>query len=171
MGNVAGLDISMTATGVAVARDWDYKMLYSDCLQTNKSEIDPELDCILRSMDPANEIIRVLYEFEVDTCIIEAPAYNALIPIKTKRGVVMRMPQRTCQLWQFTGAIKNEVMRHWSGEVITVPPTTVKKHIAGNGKADKPDVAKALMERFGVRFGNYDISDAYALCVWHLDNI
>lgn len=59
-----------------------------------------------------------------------------------------------------------------SFDIVEIPPTTVKKLVTGNGKADKKDVEQAVrtLLRLGpnVQFATDDESDAAAVCLAYL---
>lgn len=50
-------------------------------------------------------------------------------------------------------------------DLLSVPPTTMKSVIALNGRADKPDITKALKTRFGLSVNQHDEADATGLMI------
>jgi Holliday junction resolvasome RuvABC endonuclease subunit len=166
-----GLDISMRATGVAVV-DFDYELIESRVVSSkNDVDTDSEVDCIVRAKRQADEIVPLFLRYQPSILVIEGPAYNALVPVKSRTGIIMRLPAHTCQLWQLTGALKYSVMGAWSGKISIVSPTELKKHITGNGKADKEAMIRAIHDRFTLKFGDHNECDAYSLCVFQIDKM
>jgi crossover junction endodeoxyribonuclease RuvC len=49
------------------------------------------------------------------------------------------------------------------GQIVEVPPTTLKKHAAGKGSADKAAVASALAHRYSRSFASDNQADAFGL--------
>jgi Holliday junction resolvasome RuvABC endonuclease subunit len=169
--NVLGLDISMRATGVAIADD-NYSPLFSGVVgESNDRGVDPEVDCIMRAQTQGDFVIPLIESFSPEVIVIEGPAYNPLVKIPTKNGFTTVLPKRVCQLWQLTGALKMAVFQVYSGPVVIVPPTTLKKHITGDGKADKTDMVKAIWDRFDIHFKDHNEADAFGLCVVYLDGL
>lgn len=91
--------------------------------------------------------------------------YKAII---RERGF-SRFPRTTQTLFKVVG-ICDLVFK--DVKIVEIPPTTVKKQVTGNGKADKEDVEKAvrkLLKLHGnTRFATDDESDACAVCLAYL---
>lgn len=91
--------------------------------------------------------------------------YNAVI---RERGF-SRFPSVTQTLFKVVG-LSDLVFN--SFDIVEIPPTTVKKLVTGNGKADKKDVEQAVrtLLRLGpnVQFATDDESDAAAVCLAYL---
>lgn len=171
MGHILGLDISMRATGVAVM-DEQYHLLFTGVVgESEHLDPDPELDCIKRVRVQADLIIPLVRRFEPDVIVIEGPAYNALVPIKTKGATKFVLPKRVCQLWQLTGALKYALMQVYGDNIVIIAPTALKKGLTGSGKAEKADMVRVVKERFGPKYTDHNICDAIGLCVVHLDNM
>lgn len=168
--NVLGLDISMRATGVAVV-DEEYNLVYSGVTgEPDRVHSDPEIDCIRRVRVQADLILDIVGRFDPSVLVIEGPAYNALVQVRGKGGSSHSvLPKSVCQLWQLTGAIKYAVMGEFDGEILIVSPTALKKHVTGDGKADKFGMMRAVLDRFGIGFSDHNECDAFGLCVFYLD--
>ena len=56
---------------------------------------------------------------------------------------------------------------------IATPPTTIKKHATGYGRAEKKDMIEAARKRWGVDVGNKEDNRADALCLgaWALSEV
>lgn len=48
-------------------------------------------------------------------------------------------------------------------DVLCVSPTSMKSAISGDGKAKKPQIQKALRDRYGIQVSQHDEADAVAL--------
>jgi crossover junction endodeoxyribonuclease RuvC len=59
---------------------------------------------------------------------------------------------------------------HYHYPFYTVPPTTLKKFISGNGQAKKNLMLKEVYKRWGVDFNSDNLADAYSLARMALDN-
>lgn len=80
--------------------------------------------------------------------------------------------QRTTQILFMVHGVSRMLCHQYGFEVIEITPTTVKKHVAGNGKANKDQVADAVQGFIShyVLFKNDDESDAVAVGVAYLDS-
>ena len=85
-----------------------------------------------------------------------------------------RFAGTTQKLFKVVGV--SDLVAYHSGHTYDIPeysPTTVKKHLACSGKAEKSDVEKAVREfliedQKGLVFESNDISDAVAVGITHL---
>lgn len=90
--------------------------------------------------------------------------YEAVI---RERGF-SRFPKTTQTLFKVVGICD---LTFSDVEIIEIPPTTVKKQVTGDGKADKKDVAKhvrKVLNLNNVKFATDDESDACAVCLAYL---
>ena len=167
---IMGLDISMRATGVAVV-DSNYRLLHQRVLKTDPGQGVSEIDCIDRAHKQVDQLLGIIEAYRPDRFIVEGAAYGVLTAAKSNAGLLHRMSNTACQLWQVTGIIKYAVRRASDSSMVIMSPTTVKKHITGSGKADKKQMLAAVKEKYGVAFTDDNACDAFALCVCHLDGV
>lgn len=143
---VAGLDLSLTATGIATigpTGDLDTRTVESTAPKTPTLELTAH-----RLRDLAERICEGLDPITCEV-IVEAPSYGSRFGSSHERA----------GLWW---AVVLELTRR-AVRVHTVPPTTAKKWITGGGKADKAIVAIAVSRLFPDHtFGSNNETDAAA---------
>ena len=144
---VVGLDLSLTATGVATSIGT--KLVTStghkgDTLDQRRARL---LDMVGRIM---NEVTPL-----ADLVVIEAPAFS-----RTQGA----MHDRSGLWWLVVAALHDSLQN-----VTEVTPTALKKYITGKGVATKPDMRMAIFKRFGVDVADDNEADAFALRALGLD--
>lgn len=152
---IMGLDLSLRHTGVAVVGD-GYELLYSGVFHTPATHKNSEIDCVICGMQQRDQIVPILRRFDPEVVVIEGPSYGS------------KMASRASQLWQATGVVKTAVIET-GAEIVIVAPSTLKKVIAGHGRAEKKDMISAIESRFGLGLTNDNAVDAFALAVYYLD--
>lgn len=150
MRRVAGIDLSLTCTGVAVCVENSAGTAMTTETVTSKGVRAATLvDRHARLVKLADEIIA--YAGRCDLAVIEGPFVSG-----TKGG----SPIDRCALFWFVagGLIRREV------PVAVVTTTSLKLAIAGKGNADKAAVAVAVMRLWpDVDVTSSDVSDATGL--------
>lgn len=145
---VAGIDFSLTATGVAVIEDAD------SFIHTVKSKPSEGIAGFIgRVRDIATETVRFAGDYGLDLIVIEAPAFSA-------RGSAV---DKMFGGWWLMVA---ELIEQTSAEILTVPPTSLKKFATGKGNAGKDEVMLAAAHRFpDVKVTNNNETDALWLAI------
>lgn len=153
---VMGLDLSLRHTGVAVVGR-GYELLYSGVFHTPSAHKNSEIDCVMCGIQQRDRLIPIIRRFDPNVVVIEGPSYGS--------GA---MASRAAQLWQATGIVKTAVVG-MGAEIVIIAPSSLKKAITGNGRAEKKDMIKAIEERFGLGLSDNNAVDAFALAVCYLD--
>ena len=142
---VVGLDLSLTATGIARASAGN-PVLALDVIRTPLKGMD-RLDYI------DTEICRHI-AIGVDLVVIEGYAFGR--------------PNQAAHLGELGGIIRHSL---WSNGIryVDVPPSNVKKYATGRGNAPKPDIRMEVYKRFGVDYADDNACDAFVLAAMGLD--
>ena len=142
MSLVVGLDLSLSATGVALASG-DLRTITS---KPDDGTVKGRAD---RIIDLANRIASCVWS-DTDLVVVEAPA----VGYGRQGGEHLR-----AGLWWQVAT--NLVL---SGlDVVDVPPASLKKFATGKGTATKPDMRMALYQRAGIDERDDNRVDAYFL--------
>ena len=131
---VVGLDLSITATGVALADGT------VETLSTKPKDGDRRLITI------ANELFEGVGN-GTDLVVIEGPV------VRSSAAGVIGMVH---------GAVRSMLLGYGTPYAI-VPPATLKKYATGKGNADKTAMALALYKRTGLEFDDDNQVDAWWL--------
>ena len=149
---ILGIDPSLSSTGWAVISIEDGRpyLLDHGALKTDSKRPHGERLAYIRASLDA-----VFWE------------YAPVIAIPKEKGF-SRHARTTQALYKVHGVIE-EMFAYDDGEVVDIPPTTVKKHVTGSGRASKEDVAGAVRQALGLR-EDYEIktddeTDAMAVAV------
>lgn len=140
-----GLDLSLVATGYVKIEN--QRVLEQKIISSKPGDKTPrfELNRLLNILDQIDMT-------EVDLVVIE--------------GVAM-MSHNTTSLVQLSGL--NYLVRKKAHEqripFFIVPPSSLKKFIAGKGNAKKDEMIQAVFERYGQNFTDDNLNDAYSLAV------
>jgi Holliday junction resolvasome RuvABC endonuclease subunit len=137
-----GLDLSLTATGVAVLDKAD---LLTGRLAPPKNLDGPD---------------RLIWFYEgVDKIVVDyAPKYVAI------EGYSFNSKARQHALGELGGVIRT-LLRRRKCPFLVVPPMTLKKFVAGSGQADKSIVMRELFKKYGVDVPTNDEADAAGLVI------
>lgn len=140
-GRVVGLDLSLTATGIAAA---------SGTLHTITSKPDDGTIAgrLNRMADIEQAICRHLDDLRL--VVIEGPAFSS--------GAVPGSHLRAGLWWE----VVRTVVLHYA-PVAEVTPTTLKKFATGRGNATKADMRVAMLQRAGL-----DVRDDNQVDAWWL---
>lgn len=139
--NVLGLDLSITATGVA--RRFDAFTI------TPRGKGDERLLEIRHAISSAV----ALEKFDL-VAIEDLPTHAHSAGIT---GMVH-------------GAVRTLLLHHRTPYVL-IPPASVKKYATGKGNSGKPEMAVAALKRAGVEFGDDNQCDAFWLRAMALDHL
>lgn len=126
---VAGLDISLTGTGVALPD--------GDCytIKTRPARGDGRLQDIFDAVS--------FWAHRLDLAVIEDLPYSA------RNAGVTGMAQGVVRLALVQAGVR----------MAFISAATLKKFATGNGRADKPMMAAALIDFYGVDSSGYDLDD------------
>lgn len=131
---VVGLDLSMTATGIAWCDGSTYTV-------ANKETGDRRLLMICQ------EIAISVEGRSIDLVVIED------LPTHAKSAGITGMVHGVARAYLLRLGVP----------YVTVPPATLKKFATGRGNAGKPEMAVALFKRFGVELADDNQVDAFWL--------
>ncbi|SHE67320.1 Holliday junction endonuclease RuvC [Seinonella peptonophila] len=140
-----GLDLSLSSPGYAVieAKKGVYKLL-----EVGHIKAKPKHTLTQKLKRIQYHISRLILDYDIDVVVIES-------------GYV-RHNQATKAIQRVVGAVYSIL----DCEVKELPPTTIKKRVAGTGKASKEEVQKVVSQMLGnYQFENEDESDACAVCI------
>jgi Holliday junction resolvasome RuvABC endonuclease subunit len=142
---VIGLDVSLTSTGASDGTE-------HDVFQTSPTErLEARMDRLLRQMrkftlNPWAALV-----------VMEGSAYSRNVQTGHEELAALRLMLRV-HMWRC------------GIPVAIVPPSTLKAYTAGHGRASKPEMQQAVLDRHKVDFagvkvkdGRYDMVDAFAL--------
>lgn len=142
---VAGLDLSLTAAGVAIIGRQRTTYTFGEKLSKNASDRVR----IERNINIANDIMGVLIEHRVRFVGVENYAFGAYAGL--------------AQQADLGGLVKAQIYLCLKTVPIVLPPTTIRKYLLGDGGADKKKV-RIHLESLGCEgFRNLDESDAMAV--------
>ena len=144
-GQIIGLDLSLTSTGVAVY-DEDTDCITTDVIKTCNKHTDTE-----RYYTILHRISN--YFISKNVFFIEGYSFGSFSKSSSMSKLI-----------ELGGIIKYDL---WLKGVpyIKVPPTTLKKFITGKGNAKKEDIKLAVYKKYGREFKTSDEADAFSLVV------
>lgn len=131
---ILGLDLSLSCTGFSVLT-FNKQIVEYGTIRTEKADFYNDIE---RLRFIANEIEKIIQKYKIGIVVLEDS-----IPVKNSRSVLQvnvlkGMVIRTIQYQ------KHEI------ELNLLYPTTVKKLVTGNGRADKETVANTVKEQLGL---------------------
>lgn len=133
MSAVMGLDLSLTATGVA------YPDGLAGCIRSKKRDAE-------RLVEIRGRIEAGLLDYPTDLVVIEGPAFGR--------------PNGMHALGQLAGVVYVRLLE-LEQKHLEVPPSCVKKYATGKGNAKKVEVITSARERLG--YDGHDDNEADAL--------
>lgn len=138
---VVGVDLSLTATGVADR--------HGATVITSSGHRD---DTLLQRRERLGCIRRAVLDWtdSADLVVLEAPSYGS------KGGSAH---DRAGLWWLVVSALMHRGIR-----VVEVAPSTRAKYATGNGRADKDAVLTAAVRRLAIHVSNNNAADAAWLC-------
>ncbi|RUR34767.1 hypothetical protein ELY33_00880 [Vreelandella andesensis] len=151
----AGIDQSLTKTGVVIFDNDSQTMIHHEIIETNLDRTDV-LDSFKCVAEIASRIEFLCNLYSVETVRIEGLSYGSV-------------GQATRTLAGLHYVIVDRLMRA-SIDVTAIVPTALKKAATGSGRADKqqmleacPDDVCEQLPKYGKIKGRYDLADAYHL--------
>jgi len=146
---IVGLDLSLTATGIAVLDDRDGIRVSA---VGSKGAKDATIAQRVARLDDLERAIINRLGNDVDLVVIEAPSFGQM----RQSGEHLRAGL----WWRLVSLIENTI-----APVAEVPPATLKKYATGKGNATKDAVLLATARRFPtVDVTTNDEADALWLC-------
>lgn len=163
--NILGIDLSLTGTGLAMLSEleadqqvlapahsvaalyhhrqhtlagWSYQGIL---VQTRTTRTLPRWDAILAAV--------VLYARESHRVIIEQYAFSTNLAYKDANVEL--------------GGIVRYHLQKMGHVPIEVGPSQLKKFVTGKGKAEKFEMIEAIERRYGIRFEDDNMADAFGL--------
>lgn len=150
---ILGLDLSLNSTGYAVLDKDTHKLIEKGTIKAKQSESHHQK--LNRQSDVLAGII------EKYTC----KGYELIV---VKEQLLFRPPRTAAILAKVHGVVDLLV-----DDIIEYYPSTVKKDVSGNGRANKQEVADAVCKHLGMTeeelaFKSDDESDAIAVALTYL---
>lgn len=143
---VAGIDLS-TRTGVVVLDD-SGTVLFSDELRAKSRDTEGMADLVQRV---------IMATMSADLIAIEGFAYGA---------------QGNAVDWQYGLGHVVRYELHKRGKTYRVlAPSALKKYTGAKGNASKVSVAMEVYKKYGVTFHTDNITDAFVLAQWAIDEL
>lgn len=131
---VVGLDLSLTATGIA----W---------FDGSTHTVKPKQNGDRRLLEIGQEIAIAIDGRSIDLVVIED------LPTHAKSAGITGMVHGAARVLLFRLRVP----------YVTVPPASLKKYATGKGNAGKPEMAVALFKRFGLELADDNQVDAFWL--------
>lgn len=149
MAKVLGVDLSLTATGLAVVSDG--RLVYSASIRSKPTGKKPK-DEVGRMDNIVEDIEDCLAEQDIDLTVIEGVAFQA------------RNTTALSQLSGLTYILRNYLYKQ-KRPFLVVAPSSLKKFITGKGNAQKDHVMLEIYKRYGITLLDNNIADAFGLAM------
>lgn len=133
---ILALDLSLTSTGYAVARDG----MRAGTLPPGNRRGCARLDWIARAV--------------INLAVTDPAAHLVAL-----EGYAFGRPNQAHQIGELGGAVRLELWRRGM-PYIEVPPSTVKKYATGSGAAKKEQMLAEAIRRLGYQGSSHDVADA-----------
>lgn len=144
MGEVIGIDVSLTCTGVASSKEWTVGL---------KGSTE---GCVLDRVRLMRDRVLLRVPRDVDLVVIEGMAVAAGAGTGTASGLIV---ERGALLWMII-----DQLDRWGGcPIALAAPTTLKAHWAGSGRATKTEMMTSARQLPWFA-GGPDEADALAAC-------
>ena len=138
-----GLDLSYVATGLIVL-DSNGEILEQKLINTT-----PKYDTEERIIQIENQIRFIPTIMGLGGVCIEGPAYGSI-------------GNQMLQMGALNFYVRIFLRKHNVGYKIIAPPT-LKKRVTGSGRANKKEMLRCVLEKWGVEFKDHNLADAYGL--------
>jgi Holliday junction resolvasome RuvABC endonuclease subunit len=148
--SLMGLDLSCTATGIAVLAD-DGAVLALDRVGRKLTRAATVRDKVERLMHIADRVLRVRDQFDVRTIAVENYAFHA-------RGAQN-------DLAELHGVVKMQLWLRNQIEVRLVHASAARKAVLGVGRIEKADIVRVVRAR-GVAVADDNQADAWVVAEW-----
>lgn len=155
--NVAGLDLSLTATGVATA--------------AGTTTIKPKTKGVARLVEVRRQVLELVSADLVHDWSCGDCAASLLVVLE---GYSMGAQRGSAGVGQMLGELGGvvRVALHDAGiAYVEIPPATLKKYATGKGNANKVEMGVAASKRGDVEFRDDNACDAWWLRAAGLDHI
>lgn len=155
--NVAGMDLSLTATGVATAQ--------------STSTIKPKTKGVARLVEIRRRVLELVSADLVHDWSCSDCAGDLLVVLE---GYSMGGQRGSAGVGQMLGELGGvvRVALHDAGiAFVEIPPSTLKKFATGKGNANKVEMGVAASKRFDVEFRDDNACDAWWLRAAGLEHI
>lgn len=152
MPTILGLDLSISNTGLCVIND-EKSILELSTTNPVKGKGRDEVITFARIETQLNAVLRVAQAHPVDWIVLE--------------GMSMAQYSSSREVLAYLHGIVKRAL-HKQGYILEiVPPSVLKKYVTGKGNADKKEMARRVVEEWGLNLDNYkkkdDLAEAYAL--------
>ena len=138
--DVLGIDQSLTETGSVILRSDATFDAYT--IRSKHKGVD-------RLVDIESQLLKVLQVISPSIVVMEGYAFNPRAGQSFSLGELGGIIKRMCAI--------NGLRR------ISVAPGTLKKYVTGDGSAKKNMMLLGAFQKFGVKFTNDNVCDAYCL--------
>jgi crossover junction endodeoxyribonuclease RuvC len=150
---VLGLDLSMSSPGFAVisAVNGEPKLIHVSHIKTNSKHSHGQ-----RLIAIERHLLNLVEQFGPFTAIAREKGFS-------------QHAMTTQVIFRVVGVSDLALAREGYTRITDLAPTTVKKAVTGNGKADKKEVAQAVEQYIGKhKYATDDESDAVAVALAYL---
>jgi len=118
----------------------------------------PEVERIRRCLRVANQIVKIVEDFQIRHVGIEGYAFSK--------------PHQAHQIGEVAGVVKSQLWLKHRIIPRVVPPTSARKHVLGyGGSVAKKDVVKVVEQGLGVAVENDHEADATVVARWTFDHV
>lgn len=162
MRSILGLDLSLTATGIALISPTVHSFGSAVAVQEIwPTSGDPyQLHTICLEPNNENQFERWRY---ISDWVLGIAIHADLILIE---GYSYGSPNVMAALGELGGIVRYRLLdRYDKGKLITVPPSTLKKFVIGKGVGDKSIMLLETYKRWKISFTNHNICDAFGLAM------
>ena len=142
---VVGIDPSIAGSAVSVIKPDGHQRTKRFGSKNQGDHIRGRLPRYLTTID---RMIEYIGEIEPDVICIEGYSFGS---------------DRQNFLAEFGGILRADLCAYETDEIFEVAPTTFKKFVTGNGKAEKHHFVPATLELWNVGFATHDEFDAHGL--------
>jgi Holliday junction resolvasome RuvABC endonuclease subunit len=136
-----GVDQSLRSTGVAVIGD-------TEELLELQAIVPDGLTGVPRLLYIRDELQRIIKPYQITLATVEGYAYDAV--------------GRSFDLGEVGGVVR-VVLGDAKSPLLVVAPAALKKFVAGNPQASKPQIRAAIQRKWKIDIENNDSADAYGL--------
>jgi len=144
---VVGLDPSLTSFGMATLAAGPLPDITASSSVLKPGSVKPKMDPVLRLGWLRRSVDQYLTENDPSLVVLEGYSYGS--------------SQAAHQLGELGGVLRTFMYRRWP--YIVVPPSRLKKFVAGKGNAPKDVIRLELWKRFEVEAKTADEVDAISL--------
>lgn len=145
-----GIDPSLTGTGLIVL-DQNACIMEEKLIQTTNKDVDEaRFVKIMKALDFIKNIIRL------ECVYVEGPAYGSRGNAALQLGALHYL----IRIFLYKNSLPYKI----------IAPKSLKLFHTGRGDTKKSEIVKIVNERYGTKFNNHNLSDAYGLARMALED-